>query len=468
VTESRWTPALDDRLSPRLAMAEPGVAHRPALATADVVWTFAQLHTQAEALALRLDLDALPVAARVAFAAPNTPQTLALLWALLDRGLCAVPLHPRWTDAERTARLAHVTPHLTLDPGLNVAGRDLQAPDSPWDAAALIFTSGTSGRPKAAVLTRRNLQAAAHASALHLGTTDDDAWLLAMPLAHVGGLSIVTRMLAGRRKVALLPRFDVTAVLQQVTTGRVTLLSVVPAMLHDLLAADTGNLLSRLRILLVGGDRCPPRLLAEAWARGWPALPSYGLTETCAQVATARPQDPSGGAFALPGVELAVLDDAGLPVAAGVTGEVAVRGASLCSGYWGQRESHVDAQGFFRTGDLGLQDGTGRLLVAGRRSDRLISGGENVDPAEVEAVLRACPGVADAVVVGVPDERWGEVVAALLVAVPGTPLDFPTVAVQAADRLAVHARPRKWAQALALPRNSGGKVDRAAVRRQFE
>ncbi|MFZ4578166.1 MAG: class I adenylate-forming enzyme family protein [Myxococcota bacterium] len=467
MTPSRWTPAPDDRLSPRLALAELGVAHRPALATADADWTFAQLHTQAEALALRLGLDALPVAARVAFAAPNTPQSVALLWALLDRGLCAIPLHPRWTDAERAVRLTHVTPHLTLDAALDVVGRDPQAPDSPWDAAALMFTSGTSGRPKAAILTRRNLQAAAHASAVHLGTADDDAWLLAMPLAHVGGLSIVTRMLADRRKVALLPRFDVTAVLEQVAAGRVTLLSVVPAMLHDLLAADTGNLLSRLRILLVGGDRCPPRLLAEAWARGWPALPTYGLTETCAQAATARPQDPSGGACALPGVELAVLDDAGLPVATGETGEVAVRGPSLCAGYWAQRESHVDARGFFHTGDVGLLDGAGRLTVVGRRSDRLISGGENVAPAEVEAVLRACPGVADAAVVGVPDERWGEVVAALVVAMPGTQLDFQTVAAHIADRLAVHARPRKWAQALELPRNSGGKVDRGAVRRCF-
>ncbi len=183
MTPPRWTPAPDDRLAPRLALAEPGVAHRPALATPDGVWTFAQLHAQADILAQRLELDALPPAARVAFAAPNTPQSVALLWALLDRGLCAIPLHPRWTDAERAARLAHVTPHLTLDAALDVVGRDLQAPASPGDAAALVFTSGTSGSPKAAILTRRNLQAAAHASTLHLGTADDDAWLLTMPLA---------------------------------------------------------------------------------------------------------------------------------------------------------------------------------------------------------------------------------------------------------------------------------------------
>jgi O-succinylbenzoic acid--CoA ligase len=267
-----------------------------------------------------------------------------------------------------------------------------------------------------------------------------------MPLAHVGGLSILTRCLAARACVVLEPRFDAAALPELLLRHRVTLLSLVPTMLTRLLDEHPHwTPPSHLRALLLGGAGSPARLLERAAERGVPVLTTYGLTEACSQVVT--------GGRALLGAELRV---------AGDEGRLQIRGPMLMSGYLG--EPPLAPGAWFDTGDLGELDANGVLRVHARRTDLVVSGGENVYPAEVEDALATCPGVRAACVFGVADETWGQLVAALVVA-DGATLDRGALRVAIAERLAPHKRPRLLAFVDALPQTGAGKLDRAAAGR---
>ena len=369
-------------------------------------------------------------------AAPNVDAVLTAQ-AALARGALLLPSHPRWTEAERIA--------------YDSRGREAR------DAAVVLATSGSSGEPKLVVLDRSMLVASAEASARNLGWRADDRWLLCLPFAHVGGLSVITRCLFARRPVVVVPRFDPEAVLDTVARHRVTLLSVVPTMLHALLERDRAGALSRTRAVLVGGAACEPALRVEARERGVPIVTSYGLTEAASQVATQSPsveQDPrsTDSGQPLPGVELRVVE-----------GRIAVRGPMLMRGYLGQ--APLEPGAFFETGDLGSVDGHGRLHVSGRADDMIVTGGENVQPSEVERVLLATPGVRAALVFGVPDPRWGELVAVALVMEERASV---TEALETACReLASYKRPRRVTRVAALPLTAIGKPDRQRARREL-
>ena len=253
------------------------------------------------------------------------------------------------------------------------------------------------------------LVASAAASAANLGWAADDRWLLCMPIAHVGGLSIVTRCLAARRCVVLMPRFDAQRLPAVIDARRVTLASLVPTMLARVLDAHPDwRAPAHLRAILVGGAAAPPALLRRAVERGLPMLPSYGLTESCAQIVAApyaARHDPAGygAGIPLPGVELRVVD-----------GRIEIRGPMLMAGYWNEPPLAPDA--WFDTGDLGEIDARGCLHVHARRTDLIVTGGENVYPAEVERALETLPGIAAAGVFGIASDEWGQEVAAALVA----------------------------------------------------
>jgi len=443
-----------DLLSPAGAAYDPAHAIRIALQFEDESYYFRSLFVLSKSLASRAALSELPPGAQVAFDATPKPETIALLWALLDRRICAVPLHPRWGDAERARRLEVARPHVLLDADLRPVAPPRHDPVERPYGAALVFTSGTTGVPKAALLSRDALLGSARASQAHLGYDRDDTWLVAMPLAHIGALAIVTRMLAARGTIALVPRFDAGRILPTIAAGRATVASLVPAMLAALLAEDRSNDLARLRLCLVGGDACPPGLLAEALARGVRVLPAWGLTETCAHVATALPDAPGDGLRVLPGYDLR--RDA--------SGELCVRGPGLFNGYLGSSDSPFDISGYFRTGDIGFIDDAGHVRLTGRLGDRLISGGENVDPAEVEAALECLPGVQQACVTSVPDPRWGERIVALVHPTAGVAFDERGLLQAAATRISPHARPRRLLEVAALPVTPGGKLDRRVAR----
>ncbi len=424
-------------------------------------WTYAQLATRVrrEAAALGRHLGNGWVRLTAAAELPFVVRLLAL-WEL---DATPVLLHPRWSREERRRAAATVPEAVDLE-GLSPVGKGDEAAACPplpgQRPMAVLFTSGSSAAPKAVALSRRAFAAAAAASARRLGWREGDRWLLALPPAHVGGLSILTRCLAARRTVVLAPSQDPGELLEVMTRERVSLASLVPAQLHRLLAARPGLAPATLRAVLVGGGPCPPELLAEGRRRGWPLLPTYGLTEACSQVATVAPgEEPVGCGRPLEGVEVRTLG-----------GEILVRGATLCDGYLspdGVRPA-VDGEGWLATGDLGELDGAGRLHVLGRRDELIVTGGENVSPAEVEAALRTCRGVAEALVVGVEDGVWGEVVGALLVPGPAGPPPGAQLAHHLEQRLAAFKRPRRLRWVDELPLTLAGKPDRLTARQLLQ
>lgn len=386
-------------------------------------------------------LAALDAGSITSLLATPTRATLVRLLAAIEVGVPVALLHPRWTEHERRGAIETAGARIALEqlePSGLLARRRPVPPDRPL---ALVFTSGTTGAPRAAILSHGALSAAARASAEVLGWETGDRWLLAMPLAHVGGLSIVLRCLSARRPVVL-SRPD--AIVSTIERHQVSLLSVVPTQLERLIERPAPP---SLRRVLVGGAACPEPLRRRALERGWPVRTTYGLTEMCAQVATQRTSDDRGVGPLLPGVELEIRDE-----------RVFVRGPSLFSGFAGA-PSPFDDRGFYDTGDFGRLDQGGHLHLLGRRSDLIVTGGENVYPREVELVLERVPGVEAACVFGVPDPQWGAVVAAALVGAASE-----TELASHLDRyLARYKQPRlvAWREALAL--SGTGKLDRAAT-----
>jgi O-succinylbenzoic acid--CoA ligase len=405
----------------------------------------------------------------VAVTATPTVETVETLFALFAAGTPALILHPRATANERTAlverTLAVPEPREANGPFPNIRVPERLDAES---IAAIVPTSGTTGIPKLARLSHRALVAAARASAEHLGVELDDRWLVALPLAHVAGLSILTRSLVARRTIVLFDpegplftRLDPLAA--ALAEHEVTLVSLVPTVLDRLIAEPVSFRPGpKLRAVLLGGAPATRELLARAHALEIPVLTTYGLTEACAQVATRRyaerfapPPDgdlaPSG--VPLPGVLVHTVGDV-----------IEVRGQTLFSGYVGETGSNPGS-GWFRTRDRGHFDATGALVVTGRTDDVVITGGENVDPVEVEAALVSLPGVDAACVLGVADPSFGEAVAAMLVTTGEAPKSVEAIRNALEPRLASYKLPRRVAIVDTLPTLASGKLDRTGARR---
>jgi len=354
----------------------------------------------------------------------------------------------------------------------------------------VIYTSGTTGRPKGAMLTYGNHWWSAMGSALNLGLHGDDRWLAVLPLFHVGGLSILMRGVIYGVPALVHERFDPVDVNRAIDEDGVTIVSVVASMLRRMFdARGDCPYPPTLRQVLVGGGPVPLPLLEECLRRGVPAVQTYGLTETASQAVTLAPADAlrkpgSAGKPLLPN-ELRIERD-GVPVGADEVGEIVLRGPTVTPGYADRPEETARAlrDGWLHTGDLGRIDAEGYLYVLDRRSDLIISGGENVYPAEVEAVLSAHPAVAEAVVVGVDDSRWGQVPVAYVVLRPDVSDDHQLAvdpstedrqehkAENLADeltafcheRLARYKIPARIFIVDALPRNAAGKLLRRDLR----
>jgi len=359
----------------------------------------------------------------------------------------AVTLHPRLDTDSVFDCLAAISGGggVLLGPSIE------EEPEAPLEGSALVvFTSGTGGRPKGVRLTMENLETASYASMEHLGHDESDTWLLAMPLYHVAGLSILVRSIYASGSVRLLPSFDAEA-FSDAMKGDVTMVSVVPTMLHRVLDHDAGRY-EDLRAVLVGGGPIPDGLLERAATAGLPVLPTYGMTETFGQVATLKPGSPQERrAHPLRGVRLRIESD----------GRIAIKSRQLFKGYLGEPDR---SDGWFVTSDLGELDEDGALRVNGRVDAVIVTGGENVDPFRVEVELLAHTGVDDVIVVGVPDAEWGEIVAALYVG-------SASEAVLTHDlraRLPRHMVPARWLSVDEIPKTSLGKDDRSAVRALLE
>ena len=328
----------------------------------------------------------------------------------------------------------------------------------------VLFTSGTTGEPKGVRLTRRNLVASAVGSADRLGVDPADRWLVCLPMYHMGGLAPLVRSTLYGTTTVLQRSFDAGETAAAMAEYGVTGVSLVPTMLRRLLDAGWTPPDS-LRFVLLGGGPASEDLLARAADRGVPVYPTYGATETASQVATATPSEAREytGTVGRPlsTVEVSVRDD-GSAVPRGERGEVVVAGPTVAPGYLdAERTAAAFGPAGFHTGDVGYRDEGGRLWVVGRLDDRIVTGGENVQPARVVDALRGVDGVADAAVVGLPDEQWGERVTALVV--PAADLTPEAVRAGVRERLADYAVPKTVGFADALPRTPSGTVDREAV-----
>ena len=325
--------------------------------------------------------------------------------------------------------------------GVTVVGPEGEV-DEPAHADLVVFTSGSTGGSKGVRLTLENLEAAASASAQHLGHGEDDTWLLALPMHHVGGLSIVVRQLYAGGTIELLPGFDETS-FAVALRGDVTMVSVVPTMLTRIIEHGP---FTDLRAVLVGGGPIPEGLLERAADAGLPVLPTYGMTETFGQVATLKPGSPlDHKAHPLPGVELRLEHD----------GRIEVKGDQVSPGYLGEPDR---PEPWLVTNDLGALDDDGAVRVLGRADTVIVSGGEKVSPERVEAVLAEHPSIDELVVVGVPDLEWGEIIVCLY---QGRSADLDG---WARARLPGFMVPKRWVLVEAVPTTSVGKPDRAKAR----
>jgi O-succinylbenzoic acid--CoA ligase len=439
----------------RAACARPDA---PALETPQGSWSYAQLHRAASSGAEQLAHAGIERGARVAIALPAGLEFAQALHACLLLGAAAVPVDLRLSAPERE-RIAAGCALLVQEPLDGDREPEDAAPATRHEldaTAVVIHTSGTTAEPRPIELTYGNFLWSALGSAVALGLDPEERWLCALPLSHVGGLSILLRSAIYTTTAVVHERFEEDRVLRALRSEGITLVSLVATTLARLLDAGLERP-PALRSALTGGGPVPAALLQRAHAAGVPVSLTYGLTESCSQatttpVAASSPEGEIGEAPPSAGPPLFCTR---VQVA---DGEILVSGPTVAPG-------SLAADGWLHTGDLGELDERGRLRVTGRVSDTIVSGGENVAPAEVEAVLEAHPQVLEAAVLGRADPLWGEAVSAIVVARAGAELDVDELRAHCAVALAPYKVPKQVSLSSSpLPRTRSGKLLRRELR----
>lgn len=490
---------------PLAALLRGGEPGRPALVVADSgqVITYAQLAAQVEALARRLAGLGVRRGDRVALALPNGPDIVLLLLAITALGAGAAPLNPAYTESEFGFYLGDIGPRLMLIPasGEEAASAAAEAagttligvrpaedgppelagpgggtagparsfePGGPDDVAFVLHTSGTTSRPKQVPLRQRNLMASARTIAAHYQLGPADVSFCVMPLFHIHGLVASTfAALSGGGAVITPRRFTAHRFWPQAREHGATWLSAGPTLHHMILdKADAGGPPGALRFVRSCSSALSPALLERA-ERGYgvPMLEAYGMTEASHQM-TSNPLPPGAripGSVGVPtGTEVSVTDPAGNFLPDGSAGEVVIRGPGVMSGYVNNPVATAESffGDWFRTGDRGvIRDGY--LYLEGRLKEMIIRGGENISPAEIEQVLLAHPAVRDAVCFGVPDEKYGELVAAAVTLAADA--DVRELIGHCREQLAAFKVPARIDVLEQIPRTPTGKVQRRRV-----
>jgi long-chain acyl-CoA synthetase len=460
--------------------------------------SWSEVHAATDALAAALVEAGIAPGDRVAVRLPTSSAYCIAVFAVLRVGAVVVPLNIDVPPRVVAGLLADCDAAALI--GDAVGGVDLRRFDAPGrpaedppefasigggeDLAVLCYTSGTSGTARAVMLSHRALLANAEqcADLRPAPVTASDRLLLALPLAHAYGLGPgLIQVAAAGATAVLLPHFSVAQVVDVIETHRVTTLVGVPPMYSALLTIPQERLhtaLSTVRLLTSGAAPLPAEVLAAIrHATGLSVFEGYGLTETgpvLTSTLVGGHAKPGSVGRPLPGVELRIVDSDGdalpgpddadlLGDERGGTGMVSARGANLFSGYWPDGAHGPDAAGWFRTGDIGYLDADGDLHLVDRANDLIIVNGFNVYPHEVERVLAELPSVAEAAAVGVPDERTGEAVKAVLVAQPDAELTAEIVIAHCAERLARFKVPSTVEFVPSLPHSATGKVARSLL-----
>ena len=458
-------------------------------------WSYARLESAAGKLGRVLTDVGVEPGDRVLVQVEKSRLAVGLYVACLRIGAVYVPVNPAYTNEEVDYFLADAEPRVFVcgtghpaatfslaadgtgslaDAELRVSQAAVPVPRCADDLAAILYTSGTTGRSKGAMLTHGNLLSNAETLRSYWGWRGDDVLLHALPIFHVHGLFVAMHCaMLGGTSMIFLPRFDVEVMLGWLP--RATVLMGVPTFYTRLLdhPAFSRESCANMRLFVSGSAPLTEQTFAAWEARtGHQILERYGMSETLMN--TSNPLDGERVAgtvgFALPGIEARIADEAGKPLAAGEVGIIEVRGPNVFKGYWQMpqktREEFRD-DGFFITGDLGQMDEQGRVSIVGRAKDLVISGGYNVYPKEVERLIDEMPGVVESAVIGVPHADFGEAVVAVVV--PQRELVGDAEVTQAlAGRLARFKQPKRVVCLDALPRNAMGKVQKNELREQLK
>ncbi len=485
---------------------------RPALTFEDQTWSYGEMQRRVERMAAVLADGGVGVGMRVAYLGFNHPLILVALLAAARIGAILVPLNFRLSSPELAAIIKDAGVHTMLAdaqhaPLLDAVRADLpcrryllqgaaqgwesveprldaaQTPPAavsgaPDDVVLLVYTSGTTGVPKGVMLSNRNLWTNNLSWLLTSDFTSRDITLVCAPLFHVGGLCVVllpTLFTGGH--VILQRGFDALGYLLDMERYRVTVSFAVPAMMlfasqHERFASVD---LSSMRLIVAGGAPVPEPLLRVYNARGIPVSQCYGMTEATSGVTfleTGRAVHKLGscgraGLFN----EVRLIDASGQVITRPhMAGEIAVRGGNVTPGYWNRPDATAesfDADGWFRTGDGATFDEEGFYTICDRVKDMIISGGENIYPAEIESLLYEHPAIAEVAVIGAPDERWGERVLVIAALKPLATLSLEELLSFVGPRLARYKLPRELHLVEVMPRNSNGKIVKTELRRRF-
>ena len=457
----------------------------------DRQFTFGEIDARSDRLASVLVGRGLAVGDRLAFYLANRLEIIDLWLACAKLGIIVVPINVLYRDREIRHILDDAAPTAVVTTAAQItefpAGTtcwlvdelDAQADSAPRATitttkklgddtpAALVYTSGTTGPAKGAILTHGNFTANALSLVQEWRITSADRYLAVLPLFHVHGLGNgLHSWLASGCHMRLLERFDRATIVREFDSYQPTLFFAVPTIYHRLLEcdADTARRLGDCTRLFVSGSAPLPAHVLEAFhsAFGHVILERYGMTETLMNCSNPYDGERRAGSVGpvLPHVELRVRDESGADLTDGTLGELWVRGPNVCAGYWKRADATAAAfvNGWFCTGDIGVRADDGYVTLHGRRSDLIISGGFNIYPREIEELLLEQPGVEEAAVVGVADEARGEVPVAYIVS--GAPLDEAQLRAALAAQLASFKAPRAFVRVDALPRTALGKVQK--------
>jgi acyl-CoA synthetase (AMP-forming)/AMP-acid ligase II len=484
-----------------------------ALSEEDRRWTYEDLEDRTARVATALIAAGLKKGDRIAWIGKNSDVYFTLFFGAARLGVVMTPIGwrlapPEWAyivnDTE--AKLIFTGPgfenvgaalagKLLNDPRLvpveearamiETTVRAAFDPSGPDDAVLQLYTSGTTGNPKGVPLSNRNLFALRKqtmaAGLAHAKWDDDEVVLVAMPCAHIGGTGLGIMALAAGLPGHVLAEFTPDGFFDAVEHHGVTRLFIVPAALGILInhpRCPTVDF-SRLKYILYGAAPIPLEMLRQCIDMfKCEFIQNYGMTETTGTIVMLPPEDhdPAGNARmrsagkALPGVDLKIVDDAGNELPVGKVGELITRSSNNMAGYWNLPDASaktIETGGWIRTGDAGYMDADGYLYIHDRVKDMIISGGENVYPAEVESAIYGHPDVLEVAVVGVPDDKWGEAVKAFCVPKPGHQIEPESVIAYARERIAGFKVPKSVDVISTLPRNAGGKILRKDLRAPY-
>ena len=459
--------------------------NRMALSYDKQQWTFSEINQLALGYAGKLASFSITSETRVAILAKSHPEAVFVMYACLHVGCEMVMLNERLSAVELNYQLEDSgVSYLLVDNELqgNIDFRNKISfseikrvtvekfeTKMEWDenrTLSIMYTSGTTGYPKGVRQTAENHFSSAVSSALNLGVSPDDVWLCVMPLFHISGFSILMRSLIYGMGVQLHSKFDAEICAHELSTGTVTHMSVVAVMLERILyqlETEKMNVSKNFKVMLAGGGPVPVSYIEEAEKFGISVLQTYGMTETSSQTTTLQPADAkrkigsSGKPLFL--YQIKIAEDA----AVGEKGEIQIRGPQVTSGYIGKyADRKVQSDGWFSTGDIGFVDEEGFLFIVDRRSDLIVSGGENIYPAEIEKILVGHAAVREAGVCGLADVKWGEVPVAFVVLNKAVEMDILMDFLKL--QLAGYKIPKFIQEVDALPRNASNKVLRRELK----